>query len=139
MVLIGPIVAALIVASGPPPTQECRPTTLTTEQQQARRNAIRVARMINSVQANQPGRLNGKFLSQAELHAAHVKQVSLGADPFIAALNFTPGSQLMENWSLKLDVTPNGYWFIIHNDNDPCGFSVVSNEQGVIFTAEPIR
>ena len=125
MVLIGPIIAALIVASGPPVSaavRECIPGQPTAEQQQARRNAIRVARMINSAQANQPGRLSGKYLSQDELQAAFLKQVSLGADPFTRALNFSPGAQLMEDWSLKLDVTQGGYWFMIHDAKDPCGF-----------------
>ena len=37
------------------------------------------------------------------------------------------------------DVTERGYWFMIKDKIDPCGFAYVSNQVGVIFNAEPIR
>jgi hypothetical protein len=79
--------------------QECVPGPATAEQQLARRDGIRVARMINSAQANQPGRVSGKYFTQTDLQAAFLKQLSAGADPFMSRLNFTPGAQLFEGWS----------------------------------------
>ena len=40
---------------------------------------------------------------------------------------------------LTLDVTTQGYWFMIKDKVDPCGFAYVSNQVGVILHAEPIR
>jgi hypothetical protein len=45
----------------------------------------------------------------------------------------------MLGWRLTLDVSDHGYWFMIKDTTDPCGFAYVSNELGVIFRAEPIR
>ena len=42
-------------------------------------------------------------------------------------------------WKLTLDVTESGYWFMIKDTADPCGFAFISNQAGVIFSAEPIR
>ena len=40
---------------------------------------------------------------------------------------------------LTLDVNSTGYWFMIRDKPDPCGFAFISNQAGVIFSAEPIR
>jgi hypothetical protein len=40
---------------------------------------------------------------------------------------------------LRLDVTARGYRFAITDTTDPSGFSVVSNERGLILEAETIR
>lgn len=40
---------------------------------------------------------------------------------------------------LTLNKTDNGYWFMIKDKTDPCGFAFISNQQGLIYTAEPIR
>ena len=45
----------------------------------------------------------------------------------------------LPEWQLTVDVAPNGYWFMIKDKTDPCGFAYVSNQDGVIFAAEPIR
>lgn len=45
----------------------------------------------------------------------------------------------MPGWTLTLDLTPQGYWFMIKDKTDPCGFAFVSNQDGLIFEAQPIR
>lgn len=62
-----------------------------------------------------------------------------GQSEFFNKLNFTPGQELMPGWELTLDVTQDGYWFMIKDKTDPCGFAYISNKMGVIYTAEPIR
>ena len=57
-----------------------------------------------------------------------MKRISLGAE-----------AEILPNWKLTLDVTKNGYWFMIKDTADPCGFAYISNQGGVIFHAEPIR
>ena len=54
-------------------------------------------------------------------------------------ISLDPGTDILPNWELKLDVTPTGYWFMIRDKIDSCGFAFISNQAGVIFTAEPIR
>ncbi len=44
-----------------------------------------------------------------------------------------PGRQLV------LDVTADGYWFMVKDKTDPCGFAFISNQNGLIFEAQPIR
>jgi hypothetical protein len=46
---------------------------------------------------------------------------------------------MLPNWQLTLDVTAQGYWFMLKDKTDPCGFAFVSNQAGLIFKAEPIR
>jgi hypothetical protein len=36
-------------------------------------------------------------------------------------------------------VATDGYWFMVKDKTDPCGFAFLSNTAGVIYTAEPIR
>ena len=45
----------------------------------------------------------------------------------------------MPGWELRLDVTANGYWFSIKDKTDPCGLTFVSNQQGLILEAQPLR
>jgi hypothetical protein len=142
MIPISAVLAVVLLLSVRVPSatgQDCGAGLATAEQQEGQRNAIRVARMINSAQANQPGRVSGQYLSHADLQASFLRQPAFGLDPFTKSLNFSQGAQLFSGWSLKLDVTLAGYWFMIRSENNPCGFSVISNEQGVILTAEPIR
>ncbi len=120
--------------------QDCLPTYRdSAEYQMARRDAIRVARTINTLQANQPGRTSGRYLSQAELSILLSQWAPAAGDEFLGRLNLEPGAQVIEGWRLRLDVTPRGYWFAIRKDNDPCGLAIISNEEGVILTAAPIR
>lgn len=101
----------------PPAQQPCAPgRTPAPEQMAGRREGVRLARMVNTRQASQPGARERKYLTQQELAIASV-----------------PG------WELRLDLTPSGYWFMVSDKSDPCGFAFVSNQDGVIFEARPIR
>jgi hypothetical protein len=40
---------------------------------------------------------------------------------------------------LTFDTTQRGYWFEIKDVTDACGLRFISNQGGLIFTAEPIR
>lgn len=103
----------------------------TPEQAARRREALNAARMVNTLQANQPGVTSGRYLSHAELASA-----AAGLPPNIRA---APGQDIVAGWRLTLDVTPKGYWFAIRDTTDPCAFTFVSNEAGVILRAEPVR
>jgi hypothetical protein len=60
---------------------------------------------------------------------------------FIEASRYNIGANadIVPGFTLTLDTTPKGYWFEIKDTADPCGFRFISNQSGLIFTAEPIR
>lgn len=116
---------------------QCVPGTVSAEQQARRRDGVRLARLINTAEANQPGAERRQFLTRQDLATSPYVRQRAG-DAFVASLNFT-GEEVMPGWELKLDVTAEGYWFMIRDKTDPCGFALVSNQSGLIYTAEPIR
>jgi len=101
------------------------------DQATRRREALGATRLVNTLQANQPGAAQRKYLKHEDLG---------GATPGLPAnVKFAPGEHIVPGWKLTLDVTSKGYWFSIEDTTDPCGFRYISNEQGLIFTAEPLR
>ena len=70
----------------------------------------------------------------------------LGASPYalkqpdsVKPFNLVPGQDVSPGWELILNVTDNGYWFMIKDKIDPCGFAFISNTTGLIYKSEPIR
>jgi hypothetical protein len=56
-----------------------------------------------------------------------------------ARYNLLPTAEIVPGFTLTLDTTPKGYWFAVVDTTDPCGFRFISNQDGLIFTAQPIR
>ena len=121
----------------PAAAQEClHGPNETAEQRNRRREAIGAARAVNTIQANQSHSGEKRFVRHEEL----------ATSPFVTqrsqsfhAFNFAPGAEIVPGWELTLDVTNSGYWFMIKDQNDPCGFAYISNTKGLIYEAEPIR
>lgn len=112
----------------------------TTENAARRRQALTAARTINTMQANQAGAASRSFLRHDELANAPSPPNTLEAAGTTAKpISLKPGDDIVPGWKLTLDVTSQGYWFLIKDTLDPCGFAYVSNQNGVIFNAEPIR
>lgn len=126
------------------------------EQQARRKLAISAARAINTLQHRTRRVENGDFkVTWTPTSFETMKQLSvLPSDqlPQIGSpavpLSFASDSDLIPGWRLKLDVvtstgpspsSPGGYWFMIRDTTDPCGFAIVSNNDGVIFTSSPLR
>lgn len=107
------------------------------EQSARRRDALHATRTVNNLEANQPGAANSLYLRQAELPSSPFMQRT--SDAFMKALDFTPGHDLLSGWTLTLETSENGYWFMIKDKTDPCGFAYISNTSGLIYSAEPIR
>ena len=107
------------------------------EQKARKREALRATRQINNLQANRPEARERKFLGQAEMAAWYATNATKSGYP--NPLIFDPASEVIPGWQLTLDKTADGYWFMIKDKTDPCGFAFISNQNGVIYTAEPIR
>jgi hypothetical protein len=129
-------VACLITP--PAHAQQCLHGPDATPEQKARRaQAVFAARSVNNMQANQPGARSKKYLRHEELAASPFAQKQTGAE--FKSLNLKPGEEIQPGWQLSLDVTGDGYWFMIKDKTDPCGFALVSNSAGLIYNAEPLR
>jgi hypothetical protein len=109
----------------------------TAEQKARKREALSATRQVNTLQANHPDARQAKFLNQTEMAVYYADLTK--KTPAKQALIFDPASEVIPGWQLTLDKTEKGYWFMIKDKTDPCGFAYVSNQAGVIFTAEPIR
>lgn len=112
----------------------------TAEQATRRREALTATRTINNIQSNRPDARNGIYLRQDELAAA---PFAMGlkdstSDP-ARRISLTPSQDILPGWKLTLDVSEKGYWFMITDTTDPCGYAFISNQNGVIFTSEPLR
>jgi hypothetical protein len=127
--------------AGPAHAQQCLHGPGETPDQAARtRAALTATRNINNIQANQPGAAKGQFLRHDQLSSSpFALKMRESNDDTVKRMSLEPGTDVLPDWQLTLNVTEQGYWFMIKDKSDPCGFAFVSNQQGVIFRAEPIR
>jgi hypothetical protein len=130
-----------LVLSTPTFAQQClHEGTESPEQATRRRAAIDAARAINTFQQNRPLQNGHKlFWPAARLALLSSDEVPTVGNPPVR-LSFAPDSDLLPGWRLKLEVTTfSGYWFAISDRTDPCGFTVIGNAQGLIYSAHPLR
>ncbi len=133
---------AISVASvAPALAQEClHGQNESPDQASRRRDALHVARTINSIQANQPGVAKQTYLRQVDLaNSPYVTQLKSSSDEFMQRVSLNPADDVLPGWKLNLDLTDKGYWFIVKDSTDPCGFAFVSNQAGSILTATALR
>jgi hypothetical protein len=86
--------------------------------------------------------LDEPFLTHTELAASDYATSLRERDPkdgTIRRVSLNPNDDILPGWRLTLDAGDNGYWFIIQDTTDPCGFAFISNQRGQIFSAKPIR
>jgi hypothetical protein len=102
------------------------------QQKQRRSEAVGAARYVNSVQANQPRSRQREYLTHEQLAALPPR----ASGP---ALDLTPGNEILAGWQLTISTTQGGYWFMIKDTTDPCHFALISNQDGIVYTAQPIR
>ena len=134
-------VAFTTTLAGPAYAQQClHGPSETSDQSARRREALTATRTINNIQANQPGAINGVFLRHFDLggspFAARMRE---SQNEVVKRISLDPEQDILPGWKLTLDVTESGYWFMIRDTTDPCGFAFVSNQTGLILNAEPIR
>jgi hypothetical protein len=110
----------------------------TADQAARRQQALRVTRTVNNIQANQPGSANRVYLRHEDFPMSPFVEKN-ASDKFIQSLNFTPEQEIIPGWELTVDVTDAGYWFMVKDKTDPCGFAFISNRSGLIYTAQPLQ
>lgn len=135
------VVVYLGFAAGPAYAQDClHGPTENPAQAKRRGEALAAMRAINNIQVNQPGAAKGRFLRYEELSSSpFAARLRESTNETVRRISLSAGADVLPDWQLTLDVTPRGYWFMIRDKIDPCGFAYVSNQVGVIFRAEPIR
>jgi hypothetical protein len=107
------------------------------EQETRKKAALSAARQVNTLQAAGSVARQGKYLTRIEMGERYAEQ--LKTRPAANRLVFDRSGEIIPGWQLTFDLTESGYWFMIKDTTDPCGFAFVSNQNGVIYTAEPIR
>jgi hypothetical protein len=100
----------------------------TAEQRARSVAALGAARALNTAQAAHAGK-NKSYATREEL-AGYVDGTRY---------NLAQNAEIVPGFTLTLDTTPKGYWFEIADKTDGCGFRYISNENGLIFVAQPIR
>ena len=110
------------------------------EQTARRREALAATRTINNIKFNQPAARERVFFRHAQLAESPIGASMRAAPTGLASrISFSPDTDILPGWKLTLDVSQTGYWFKIADTTDPCGFAFISNDSGVIYTAEPLR
>ena len=136
------IVTVLLSAlSGTAVAQQClHEANETSEQAARRREALTATRMVNNLEANQAGNASRSYLRQVELGLSpFATRMRDSTDEVVRRISLNTFEEILPKWKLTLDVTPDGYWFMIADVSDPCGFAYISNQNGVIFSSAPIR
>lgn len=114
--------------------------TETPDQTARRREALTATRTINNIQHNQPGAAQRSFFPHAQLAESPTgKSMTASPNELSRRMSLSPNNDILPGWKLTLDVSENGYWFMIKDTTDGCGFAYISNHNGVIYTSEPIR
>lgn len=112
----------------------------TPDQTARRREALAATRTINNIQYNQPGAARRSFFAHAQLAESPIgKSMAASPNELSRRMSLSPDGEILPGWKLTLDVLENGYWFMIKDITDACGFAYISNHNGVIYTSEPLR
>jgi hypothetical protein len=128
--------ALLVATSGAAYAQQClHGAGEAADETARRRQALTMARVVNTLQANRLDRATSPYLRHSDLAAA----AQHARFPTLPQATLAPDKDVLPGWKLTVDVGENGYWFMIKDVTDPCGFAYISNQLGVIYTAEPIR
>ncbi len=132
---------ALCILAAPAFAQQCLHGAGESAEQIARkRAALTATRTINNIQFNRPEARNKVFLRHEELAAApFASRMASSPDPITQQISLAPATEIVPGWRLTLDVTSSGYWFMVADTTDPCGFAYISNQSGLIYTARPLQ
>jgi hypothetical protein len=135
-------VLVTILTSSPPPLKVPQPDSgclhtagrETPEQRDRSVAALGATRAINTAQsayaAAQAKNATGRTYANRQELVGHIDG---------ARYNLAANADIAPGFKLTLDTTEKGYWFSVTDKTDPCGFRYVSNQEGLILVAQPIR
>jgi hypothetical protein len=127
------MIVALTGLAAPAFAQQCLHGADEKPEEAARRKrALGAARAVNTIQAGQPGARKKDYLNERGLQDFTFNKPT-------GPMKFEANSEIIPGWQLILNKTEDGYWFMIKDKTDPCGFAYISNQAGVIYTAQPIQ
>jgi hypothetical protein len=105
------------------------------EQAKRERAALAVVRMINTMQAEEQG-TSGRVLFQADLK----RGVDADMARLLETLNGTfDKPEVLPGFELRMMSSGKHYLLTLTDTTDPCRFSFVSDERGMIIKGEAIR
>jgi hypothetical protein len=135
------IILFALLATGPASAQQCLHGPNETPDETSRRHqALTAARTVNTLQANQPGARNRSYLRHVDLDgSSYAQNLRQSTNETLKRISLRPEDEILPKWKLTLDVTESGYWFMIKDLADPCGFAYISNQTGLIFNSAPIQ
>jgi hypothetical protein len=135
MIVAAAMLTALLIPQSPAAGTACLhdPASESAEQLQRRRAAVGAARAINTLESKYAAAHQRQYAQAADL-----EQFAISSGGQIG-YSLRPGTDVVPGFQLTLDVTAKGYWFEIKDAMDPCGFRYISNQDGLIFTAQPLR
>ena len=139
VVALGVLVIGL--SAGTASAQQClHGADETPDQAGRRREALMATRMLNTLQASGAASRGGDYLRQDELAAApYALKMKQSTDAATHRISLDPLGDILPGWKLTLDVSEKRYWFMIKDLTDPCGFAFFSTQDGLIYTAQPLR
>ena len=129
------------LAMRPASAQQClHGLNETPDETSRRQQALTAAWTVNTLEANQPGARNRSYLRHVDLDgSSYAQNLRQSTNETLKRIALRPEDEILPKWKLTLDVTENGYWFMIKDLADPCGFAYISNQAGVIFNSAPIQ
>jgi hypothetical protein len=132
------IAAALITAvltSAPPRTAAPQPDSSCLHLgQQAREQRDRSVAALGATRA-----INTAEAAYSAKNKAYATRDELAGYLDGARYDLLPTADIVPGFKLTLDTTQKGYWFSVTDTTDPCKFTYISNQTGLIFAAQPIR
>jgi hypothetical protein len=133
MIIATALAAVLTTATGFPVQRDAgclhAPGQETPAQRDRSVAALAATRAVNTAQSAYAAKNQRKYGRREELTAY------LDASRY----NLIEGAEIVPGFELTFDRTEKGYWFMIADKTDPCGFRYISNQQGIIFVGQPIR
>jgi hypothetical protein len=135
------VAIVIVMSAGTASAQQClHGADETPDQAVRRREALTATRMIGTLQANGAGSRNGQYFRVDELAAApYAQTMKTSTNETMRRISLDPLGDILPGWKLTLDVSSKGYWFMIKDRTDPCGFAFLSTQDGLIYTAQPLR
>jgi hypothetical protein len=129
------LVGALVLVSGQMSAPSCLPGTGTTPDRIARyQHFARIARAVNALQ-REHREATKRYATREDLEGPSMR-VSRDGDHVIGGLTF----DRPENGSeMRLTTDTNSYTRSIKDVSDPCGFALFTDQNRVIYAAQPMR